>query len=150
MISDPPDPQDGSPQAGLRAEKARRRTQQLGHKLQNNRELGLGPPQLRRVTVSANLPGDRRVRRPAAHDRERDPERCGDAFSAGGRPAAGPQPAGREEQPGRRGRGLAGTRTQSSAGWFNQVDRSRAELGRDLSRDLIFHSIQNLCAQLLD
>ena len=71
--------QYGSSQAGLHDEKERRSAERVGYKLQDNSELGLGPPQLRGAAVGANFPGDRSIRRPAAHDRERNAEQHGDA-----------------------------------------------------------------------
>ena len=96
------------PQAGLRGEEERRSSQRLGDKLQVRGELRLRPPQLRRAAVGANVLGDRSIRRPAAHDRERNAEQHGDASTQGQRQAAGLHAAGREEQPGCCGRGVPG------------------------------------------
>lgn len=74
---------DGSSEAGLRDEKGRRNAQQLSYKLWDNGELGLRPPQLRCAAVGANVPGDCSIRRPAAHDRERNAEQYGDASTSG-------------------------------------------------------------------
>lgn len=79
--TDKPDTKYAPSEAGVRHEEERRSAERFGYKLQVSDEVELRPPQLRRAAIAVNLLGHRSIRRPAAHDREGNAERHGDAFT---------------------------------------------------------------------